>query len=242
MKKIVYYIILGVSLISTVGAGCESIPLLNINKAQQKKMQNANTAENTAPSTNTAPVTNSASNVDAITTQKTYANSGEHFSFIYPSNYKFAEQDNDSYSAGSLFVESEGKTVPVLVSVAMPNDLCVGTNFLGAWFTVSNNKNITKTEDCKLFKKNGNIVSMAQEETISGTQWYRGSVGGASAGTIVLSRVYHKMQNNICYEVGLHMATSDLNNYYPKGSVRAVNEAEVWGKLQKIFNTFKFTK
>jgi len=98
-----------------------------------------------------------------------------------------------------------------------------------------------KEDPVKVFEKNGIVEKLSQTPIINGITWYYDTTSGAAAGTKIENRIYHTLDNQTCYEVDLNLATSSLVNT-PSGSVKPVNESEIWNLLENILETLIFIK
>lgn len=165
------------------------------------------------------------------------------YEFNYPQEFTLENGDHPNYQTGSfLKTHQSGAGVwsaPIAVSVRL-DDAYAGTNFKSAWLTVAYDSDITTLENCQVSDRNSMAEKLTDTQTIHGVSWYKGVMSSAAAGTSVDSRIYHTLHNGMCYEVNLHIATTNIGNYDPSLGITAVNEDEVWSKLENIMSTFEF--
>jgi hypothetical protein len=180
---------------------------------------------------------------DETANWKVYQDRADFFEFKYPNNFILRNGDHPDYPTGSFFPPHGGPTdlpTSITLVLVLPQNTYPGTNFQSAWFSIA--LELSDSEYCQLFKNHNNIEKLPQSQTINGIKWYKGATGSAATGTGFEHRIYHTLHDNqMCYEVGLNLATANMGNYEP-GTVKAFNETEVWNKLESILSTFKFTK
>ncbi len=44
---------------------------------------------------------------------------------------------------------------------------------------------------------------------------------------MVEAHIFHTLHNDICYEIGLRLATSNIHSYDPSVKIKKVNEREI---------------
>jgi len=166
------------------------------------------------------------------------------FEFKYPKEFVLHKGDYPDFPIGS-FLKSHHSgaglwSVTPNVSVALSKTAYPGTNFKGAWITVSYDPDIANLSDCQKVERNQVVEKMTESQVINGIVWYKRLVDSAAAGTMIKSRVYHTFHNGMCYEITLHLAISNIGTYDPSLGIKPVDENEVWGKLESVLSTFRF--
>lgn len=174
---------------------------------------------------------------------KTYRDNANGFEFKYPPAFTVYKGDMPDYSIGSFLKEhlSVGSSAMVNVSAAISRNSYPYTNFQAASVAIAFDPTIANISECRQFMKQGTLQNMSETKTVNGTTFYTDTAGGAAAGTLTTTKVYHALHNETCYEVDLTLITSNIGNY-PAGTVEAVDETAVWNTLENILTTFKFTK
>lgn len=157
---------------------------------------------------------------------------------IAPSAYRFTEGSDPEFSVGTFF----GSPAQTIASVTIDPDVFIGTNARHAFLTYSAIADPSGTT-CASFQRDGDTTkqSMASGPVISGVPFLQGETSGAAAGTQVSSRILHGLNGGTCYEIGMHLVTSNLANF-PEGAVRPINEALMWSLLERVAERTAFTK
>lgn len=168
------------------------------------------------------------------------------FEFKYPKEFVLNQGDHADFPTDSfLKAHYSGAGVwsaNVAVSVTLPQSAYPSTNFQSAWLTVAYDPDIANLPNCQELERNQIVEKMTESQVINGITWYKGMTGGAALGTAIESRVYHTLHNDMCYEVSLHLATANIENFDPALGIKAVDKSEVWAKLERVFSTFRFLK
>lgn len=186
--------------------------------------------------TNQAPTVQS-----SLVNWKTYQNEAYAFSLQYPDLYTAAPGDNSAYPVGSSLLTDDSETAPVLASIKLDRSNYPNTNFAGAWVTMAIAPNQTAST-CGIASDGTNNTPLEATQEFQNIVWSEsGWTAEAAAGTKFEYRIFHSLRNSTCYEVALHLATSNIGNYDP-GTVTAVDENALRAQLQSIFHTFQFTK
>lgn len=166
------------------------------------------------------------------------------FEFKYPKEFVLNPSDHPDFPTGSFLKAHRSGvgvwSVNVAVSVALPQSAYSGTNFQGAWLTVAYDPDIANLQNCQELERNEVVEKMSESQIINGVTWYKEITGGAVLGTAVESRVYHTFHNDMCYEMALHLSTTNIANFDPALGTKEVDESEVWAKLENILSTLKF--
>jgi hypothetical protein len=178
-----------------------------------------NTYRNTT--TNQAPTT-----TDSQT--QTYKNSTYGFEFNYP---------EDAFFKTSNYGLLQDKVVELGIS---QNDYA-NTNFGDAAFSVSASY-AKSLENCLAMNAPESGDDFKIEKQINGISFHMTKSTGAGAGNIYDSTIYRTLVGNqTCIELNETIHTSNIGNY-PAGTITEVNKAEVQSNLDRILNTFKFSK
>ncbi|MEK7183175.1 MAG: hypothetical protein AAB776_00925 [Patescibacteria group bacterium] len=179
------------------------------------------------------------------TNWQTYTNNDFGFSLQYPDDFNSSTGDSSDYPVGSMLVNEDEQqgSVPVIATVVLNESDYANTNLAGAWITAAVLEDTTEA-DCKTMVDGRGVVELTSTDTQDGITWYEHADGwssGAADGTKFDTRVFHTFKDDRCYEVSLHLATSNIGNYEP-GAVTAVDEGALRAQLQGLAHTFQFTE
>jgi hypothetical protein len=153
---------------------------------------------------------------------KTFTSAQYGFEFNYDKNYVFDQSSTQT----NFFVHP----AVTLVSVSIPQNSYPKTNFGSANFTIATQRQ-SQASSCE---------AAAKTQEVNGINFHESEETQGAAGTTYKTKIYRTFYNDICYEASLTAGIANIGNYDP-GSVTAVNETDVWNKLQAVFDTFKFT-
>ncbi|MDQ5952238.1 MAG: hypothetical protein QG626_365 [Patescibacteria group bacterium] len=166
------------------------------------------------------------------------------FSLQYPDTYTQLPGDTGDFPIGSALVPAQsGVTVPVIATFKLDESDYGGTNLAGAWVTVAVTQNNNENACAQSFD-GLTTLALTATRTQHDITWYEfadGWIAEGAAGTKFETRTFHTINNGNCYEVLLHLATTNIGNYDP-GTVAAVDEGTLRAQLQSIFQTFTFTQ
>ncbi|HSE34503.1 MAG TPA: hypothetical protein VLB83_00115, partial [Candidatus Paceibacterota bacterium] len=148
----------------------------------------------------------------------------------YPIAYRFTEGSDPEFTVGTFF----GSPAPTLASVAINPDLFRGTNARHAFVTWSAIGDIPP-DQCARFAREGEAggTTMTEGPTINGIPFLEGRSDGAAAGTHVASRILHAELSGRCFEIGMHVVTSNIANFEP-GAVLPADEERLFALLERI--------
>ena len=167
------------------------------------------------------------------------------YEFRYPNEFTLNLGDNPDYHMGSFLKArqrgTEIQSVNVVVSATFPKNIYPETNFQSAWLAVAYDPDIANLLNCQKLENNGIVKKMTEIQTVNGVTWYKGVSDSAALGTKIESRVYHTFHNDMCYEIAFHLSTANIGNFDPAQDIKAVDESEIWIKMENILSTFKFT-
>jgi hypothetical protein len=158
---------------------------------------------------------------------QTYSNSSYNFEFQYPPEFSFTDPS---------YANLEHK----IVQVGLARSEYPGTNFDDAALSVSNGFSASLKE-CLSKDLPENAKGFQETRNLNGAAFYYGTGGGAAAGNLYARKIYRALRNNGCIEVIETLHTSNIGNYEP-GTVKEVDPAAVWQRLDQVVNSFKFTK
>ena len=126
------------------------------------------------------------------------------------------------------------------VRLQLPQETYPGTNFGNADLGLSAVP-LESLEDCLNYVSSNpqSIFNINESTEINGLTYYASLSTGAAAGNIYDSRNYRTYQNQVCFSVAETLHTTNIGNYDP-GTVTAVDEDEVWVRLDAILQTVSF--
>jgi len=174
----------------------------------------------------------------------TYSKSEYGVQFEYPSIYTLKKVGADNDVGGSV---DDDYWMPPLMNFVTPGDriatveilselfpLLPETNFEGAYFSLSINKNLNSNE-CKKYLGNSDApVEMTETRVINGTTLYKGTSEGFQHSHYGLDEFYHVYLNDTCYEFGL-----GTRKYLLAPEEIRVRDDDVLFVLQDILSTVK---
>lgn len=148
----------------------------------------------------------------------------------YPIGYRFTEGSDPEFTVGTFF----GTPAPTLASVALDAELFRGTNARHAFVTWSIQDDAS-SDQCAMVIREGSMsgTAMTDGPTIGGIPFREGRTDGAAAGTHVASRILHTELYGRCYEIGMHLVSSNIGNFEP-GAVIAVDELRIFALLERV--------
>jgi len=175
-----------------------------------------------------------------------YADKTSGVSFQYPRKYSLktgdaADELVSSDVVAMDFVQPGGVAV---AAVAVPESAYPKSDLASALFNVSVNKTLTE-EQCGKFSQPTPVVP-AENATPAAVQTAKLMIGDmelqssetlASQGSREeASKYYHVFENGACYEFGLKVTTTGIEN---QGGATHVDREEVFQRLEKILATVK---
>lgn len=153
---------------------------------------------------------------------KTYTNTEFGFQLSYDKDYAFDTSGNQAN-----FFKNPGKS---LVSASIPQSFYPKTNFGSADLTVA----------VQLKSVESSCSAAAKTAEVNGTTFHVSEEDGAAAGTHYQTKIYRVFRNQNCFEVSLTIGIANIGNFEP-GAVSEVDANDVWGRLDQMLKTFKFT-
>jgi|GEM_PF-3366836 len=124
-------------------------------------------------------------------------------------------------------------------SVALNETTFNGTNFGSGIMTVAVHPKITTQAECNTYDAGSGVKQLTTTQNINNVTFHTGSFTGAAAGTKYDTKLYHVLHNGMCYEINATVGISNIGNYEP-GTIKEVNEDDVWKKFDEVINTFTF--
>lgn len=173
-----------------------------------------------------------------------FTDNDNHFSLQYPDVYTQLPGDTGDFPIGSALVPAKnGETVPIIATFKLDESDYERTNLAGAWVTVAVTENGSESACAQTFDglTTLDLTATRTQHDVTWHEFADGWVADAAAGTKFETRTFHTLNNGNCYEVLLHLATTNIGNYDP-GMVTAVDEGTLRAQLQSIFQTFAFTQ
>jgi len=115
------------------------------------------------------------------------------------------------------------------------------TNFDGAGVSINIDPALNTDAKCYDFAvPTSEAQTRVANVTINGVAFKSATGSGGAAGHFDKLQIYRNFHNSFCYEIGQEVVETNIANY-PAGKVSQFDENAVWGKLQGVVNTFKFT-
>ncbi|MFA6255202.1 MAG: hypothetical protein WC675_04220 [Patescibacteria group bacterium] len=153
------------------------------------------------------------------------------FQLWYPEGSKIEKQS----FAGYLSV-----TKNPLVAVLLDQNFFAGTNLGEAVVVVGSGSDTETLNKCNQADTYNDEKDLGLA-VINGVQFHKFSSTGIGAGNLYESTIYRVIKNNSCYEIVEVLHSGNIYNYTP-GTVVEFDKAKFSGILEKIAQTFEFSK
>jgi hypothetical protein len=161
----------------------------------------------------------------------TYADPMHDYQIGYEDNYAILHD-----GAQENFFRTHGQT---LSTVVITTPFFPNTNFAEGQATVAVRPE-TSPEDCSFYTVGAAApATMTQQSQVAGHPAYYAEFSDAAAGTAYSTRLYHVPHNGDCYEISLTVGLSNIDNFDPD-TVRQLQPADVWPRLNRVLTSFKF--
>jgi hypothetical protein len=234
-----------------LGSSLMLVGLLGIYGCTKKSEQQTALASPTPPVSASAPVL---PGVTALTSlpaapkrivqrsspRATYSNDEYGITFHYPLNYKLKTWEVPTGDAKPVAMDDSMGGDPAeipLATVQMPQSLYPRTDFDDGYFSVSANRSLTE-ETCQksaIVDEDSKVLT----ETINGVQ-FRWTDNSTTEGDYHSEwHSYAGFANGVCYQVQVGLATSAAPEAADRSSVKEVNSARVFGRLNAILSSLK---
>jgi hypothetical protein len=242
---------IGKYIAAILGGSVILVGLLGICGCTKKSEQQTAYLSPTAPAAATAPVLPGATPltsrpaapgriVQRKSPRSTYTNDAYGITFRYPLNYKLKTWEDLTGDAKPAAMDESMSGDPAeipLATVQMPQRLDPKTDFDDGYFSVSANRTLTE-ETCEksaIVNEDSKLLT----ETINGVQ-FRWTENSATEGDSYSEwHRYAGFANGVCYQVQLGLATSAAPEPADRSSVKGVNSARVFGRLNAILSSLK---
>jgi hypothetical protein len=170
----------------------------------------------------------------------TYTNDAYGISFRYPLSYKLKTWDvpTGDTKPASLDEAAGGDPAQVpLATVQMPQGMYPKTDFDDGYFSVSANRNLMEAtcQQSAIVNEDSKVLT----ETVNGVQFHWTENTATEGDYHSEWRSYAGFANGVCYQVQLGLATSVAPDPADKSSVKEVNSARVFGRLNSILSSLK---
>lgn len=233
-----------------LGSSLLLVGLLGVYGCTKKSEQNISALPTTPPveaSASVAPVVTSAvvpvapkRIVQRSSPTSTYTNDAYGITFRYPLSYKLKAWDVPTGDAKPASLDdstgADSAEVP-LATVQMPQSMYPKTDFDDGYFSVSANRNLTG-ETCQ----QSAIVdedSKVKTQTVNGIEFHWTENATSEGDYNSKWRSYAGFANGICYQVQLGLSTSAAPDSADQSSVKEVNSARVFARLNSILSSVK---
>jgi len=136
----------------------------------------------------------------------TYSKSEYGVQFEYPNIYAVKEGDivdNDYWIPPQMKFVTPGDRIATVEVLSELFPLLPETNFEGAYFALSINKNLNVNECKKYLDNSGTPIGMTETRVINGITLYKGVLDGVQRSHYKSDEFYHAYLNDTCYELDL---------------------------------------
>jgi hypothetical protein len=169
-----------------------------------------------------------------------YTNDAYGLTFRYPRNYKLKAWDAPAAEARPASLEQSMGGDPAevpLATVQVPQRLYPKTDFDDGYFSVSANRNLNQ-EACQQSAV-VNEDSKLMTDTVNGVQFHWTENSATEGDYHSEWRSYAGFANGVCYQVQLGLARSVTPDAADQSSVKKVNGARVFARLNSILASVK---
>lgn len=165
----------------------------------------------------------------------TYTDQSGTFSFEFPTAFQVAGTEMGYSQAWAQGATTSGQ---MLARIYVPHDYEAGTNFADAWLTVGVSADPSAVKMC-LTNPAPVPHATSGQATIDNLPFTKLSFTGAGAGNRYDTTSYRIVRDGQCYAVEYTVHYGVLENF-PKGAVKAFDEAKVQGALDGVAKSFQF--
>lgn len=198
------------------------------------------------------PVLNSQEPVRDRPPKITFTSEDGAFGFTYPGLFvlcKRGPNQSDRWTPGEsceaylpVCSDASGRSDNTVACVAYPAaGMKVGTNFQAAAFSVNRLKEANTASECLAGAEPPPQAATSHPESVNGVEFNVTKADDAAAGNRMDGYAYRSFHGNVCYELGIRIASSNLANYDP-AKIKSFDLGEVRRSLKKILNSFTFLK
>jgi membrane-bound inhibitor of C-type lysozyme len=164
----------------------------------------------------------------------TYTDESQTFSFAFPTNFAVEGSAIGLTSGWAALASTSGL---VLAHLVVPASNQPGTNFNDASFTVGASADPAAIATCLAGPPGAGVLATKLGEE-SATKL---TFSGAAAGNRYDTTSYRALHNGRCYAIEYTIHYGAIENY-PKGSVKAFDEAALATSLDEVAHSFQFLK
>ncbi len=164
-----------------------------------------------------------------------YTDRSEAFSFEFPTEFQVTGTEMGYSQAWAQDATTSGQ---MLARIYVPQSFEAGTNFADAWLTVGVSSDPSAIATCLENPAPVPNATSAQA-TIDNLPFTKLTFAGAGAGNRYDTTSYRIVRDNQCYAVEYTVHYGVLQNF-PKGSVKAFDEAKVRLALDAVAKSFQF--
>jgi len=125
-----------------------------------------------------------------------------------------------------------------LGSFEIPREVYAGTNFVGGYFRLSVNPEITNRASCEQFGRSD--PKYVTSSTMDGVRYAVFTEGSAATGTGYTGRYFHTFQNGLCYELGFDVGEMNTRNLDMWCTVPSLSEEDEWNVMRPLLRRASF--
>jgi hypothetical protein len=166
-----------------------------------------------------------------------YQNASIPFQLRYPPRfqmYRKAVSDTSGWSYSSV---NKGK---LMVQLKLNRSAQPKTNLSEATFTIGRNGNAKPLKNC-MQKPEGFMLQTGSVEK-DGKTYMRSKYSNAGAGNYYTVIQYRTIRQNYCYSIEEMVHSTNIHNYPPERGISRFDSAKVWGSLDSLWQSFRFTR
>lgn len=168
---------------------------------------------------------------------KLYQNQKLPLQFRYPSVFRVVREAVADTAGWSYSSTDKGDLV---VQLKLKSSVQPKTNLEEAVFAVGRSRSSELLKDC--MRKPSGFMLQSDSLRKNGRTYYYSKYSDAGAGNYYTVVQYRTIRHNYCYSVEEMVHTTNIHNYPPERGITLYDSVKVWGMLDVIWHSFRFTK
>ncbi|HVM73577.1 MAG TPA: MliC family protein [Candidatus Paceibacterota bacterium] len=173
---------------------------------------------------------------EGVDGSKTFTDGPKTFSFSYPSDLNVSGAGGGYTADWMVNATTSGM---ILARIVVPQSYEQGTNFGDAKFTVGTSADPSAVATCLTYNPTGGHATAATTTTLGDTPYTVFHSSDAGAGNYYDTTSYRTLHNSQCYAIEYTIHYANIKNF-PKGAVKAFDEAALVSKLDLVARSFAF--
>jgi membrane-bound inhibitor of C-type lysozyme len=170
-------------------------------------------------------------------TEKTFTDQGNTFSFTYPSQFNVSGGGVGYSNDWMVNATTSGM---VLAKLVIPSSFEPKTNFGDATFTIGTSADLSAVAECTTYAESGGAALVKSQVTINGVTYTKFVTSDAGAGNIYQTTSYRTIRNSQCYAIEYTIHSANIQNYSPDQGITAFDQNKVQSLLEAIVQSLRF--